>query len=779
MAMADDSGSALAGVRVVEFAPGLSVVGAGMATNFPGALLREYGAEVTRVRTSERFTLDEGIEFERSWDRGKEIVEVADEDAAATVARLSRDADVVIIAGDEARIERRGLGYRELTSTHPRLVYTRVRPSFNASGPMPDVELLVQARTGLLNQVRGNRQGPLFTSLSIGNAGAAFAATLGTLALLYEREATGRGGWAETSLYDGLLAILPMSVGRVERQTPGTASLWNHLGPAIGLSFRCGDGEDLQLWFGAKGAYEAFLDHFGDPPSEAGYRADTESGEIGERSKRWQEKFATRDRAYWLESMAGNAFRVEPVLRPGEVLRDEHVREIGLSVEYDDPERGPITVLGPVGRVDPVADAGGASADGVTGHAPRLLDGIKVLDLSAFLAGPVTPQLLAELGADVVKVEPTTGDVHRPVEAMYAAGNRAKRTVAVNLKSPDAPTVMHRLFEWADVVHHNARVGLPERLGYDEGSVRRVNPRVVYCHASGFGTHGPRALLAANDHLMQALSGVEAAAGGEGQLPTFMPFGSIDVTGGWLAACAVLAGLYARRRTGVPQSASTSLLGAGMTLKTGAFIAGDTVAEGPILDGHQTGYGAAYRIYECGDGAWLALAVPSAAAWEALRAVVGVDDLPASPPPLRTRRGEGVQPAEKLLEDSFATRDAAAWAAELQEAGVPVELVLTEDRATFNARIFDDPVNRQLGRIATFEWGAHGRTDQPSLAVRLGPEPRPVPTAMIATLGEHTDEVLEELGVDADARAGLAASGTVTTGPAADAPAAPVGASTG
>jgi crotonobetainyl-CoA:carnitine CoA-transferase CaiB-like acyl-CoA transferase len=735
------------------------VVGAGLAASLPGALLRDFGADVTRVQPVAGFTLDEGVEWPAAWDRGKHLVELGGETGASKVQELARDADVVFLVGGEESIERQGLGYQDLARSNPRLVFGRIRPSYNASGPMLDLELLVAARSGLLTQVRGHRPGPVFDDLSVASAGAALGVTAGALARLYEREATGTGGWVETSLYDGMLAVLPMIIGRVEHPSPQLVSSWGSLGAAMALSYRCADGQYIQLWFGAKGAYEKFLAHMGDPPSDAGYRADTLSGAIAARSERWAEKFATRDRDHWVGHLAGHDFRCEPVLQPGEELRDPHVRQIGLSLEHHDARRGAITVLGPVGQVTPVPRGGPEAREyGDNSSGSRLLSGVRVLDLSAYLAGPVTPLILAELGADVVKVEPVTGDAHRNVEGMFVAGQRGKRAVALDLKSPGATKVLHRLFEWSDVVHHNARVGLAERLGYDETTVRKTNPNVIYSHASGFGSHGPRARLPANDHLMQALSGVEAAIGGDGQPPTYLGWGAIDVTSGWMAACAVLAGLYARRRTGIPQSVTSTLLGAALTLKSGAFIAGDTIVEGPILDAGQTGYGAAYRLYRAEDGGWLALAVPDEATWARLIDVVGVKGLPAQPPPLRIRRGER-QPAEELLERAFSTRAAGTWVAALQAADVPAELVAEDARGEFIARILDDPVNRQLGRVVSFDWGGRGMLEQPAFPVRLGPAPRPSAPALIPDLGEHTDEVLDALAFGPEERASLSAAG--------------------
>ena len=469
-----------------------------------------------------------------------------------------------------------------------------------------------------------------------------------------------------------------------------------------------------------------------------------------------------------MKELSGRAFRCEPVWEPGEALLDAHVREIGLSADYDAPGRGAITALGPVGRVAAAGTATGTSsgtarADGGQrdpGSSPRLLSGIRVLDLSAYLAGPVTPLILAELGADVVKVEPITGDVHRTMEPMFAAGQRGKRAVALDMKAPDAPRVLERLFRWSDVVHHNSRVGLAERLGYDEAAVRHANPDVVYSFASGFGAQGPRAPLAANDHLMQALSGIEASQGGAGQPPTFLVWGAVDVTSGWMSAASVLAGLYARRRSGAGQSVSTSLLGSALLLESGAFVSGGAVMQGPLLDRDQTGYGAAYRIYQAGDGAWLALAISDATAWERLREVVGLPALAESPPPLRLRSDDR-EPSEVLLEEAFRTRAARAWVAELRSAGVPVELVAEVDRAGFVSGILDDPVNRQLGRVVGYPWGQRGLLEQPAFPLRFGPRPRPSARRAIPDLGEHTREMLLALGFDPDEQAGLVASGTV------------------
>ncbi len=763
-------GAPLAGVRVVEVALGTTVVGAGLATSLPGALLRDLGAEVLRVQSAPRAPLDAGVEWDRAWNHGKEIVALPtgggdDAEAAAGVVRsLAATADAVVLCGPERLIEQVGIGAHHLARHHPELVGARIRPSFWAAGSLPDLDLLVAARAGLTTQIRAHHPGrPAFPTLAVPQAGAALSATVGVLAGLYERAGSGAGRWAETSLYDGLLALLPMILGRVEHPSPTTRLLWQEQGPAEALVYRCADGGYIQLWFGAKGAYEQFLDQFGDRPSEAGYRAELVSGAMVERGRRWAERFATRDRAHWLEQLAGRDFRCEPVLRPGEALLDADVQAAGMAVGV---EGGSMTVAGP-----PVVVKARAAADLPPAGGPRpspgpLLCGVRVLDLSAYLAGPVMPLVLAEMGADVVKVEPVSGDAHRGMEPMFAAGQRGKRAVALDLKAPGAAAVLARLFRASDVVHHNSRVGLAERLGYDEAAVRAANPHAVYSFSSGFGETGRRAPLPTNDQLIQALAGIEQGQGGSGATPTFLVWGAVDVAAGWVSACGVLAALYARRRTGCGQRVASNLLGAGLMLASGAFVSGGRVVAGPELDADQLGYGATYRLYEGGDGRWLALAVPDADCWTRLVSAVssaGEVGLPADPPPLG-RPGGGRQPEELALEAGFRQRPAAVWVSDLRAAGVPCEEVPDADREAFVAGIVDDPVNRQLGRVVTYPWGERGRLDQPVFPPRFGPVPRPGAAGSIPGLGEHTDEVLAEIGFSAEERAGLSASGTVATG---------------
>ena len=480
---------ALTGLRVVTYSPGISLVGAGMAAELPGSFFRDFGAEVVVADANSPSTLDSGVEWDRPWDRGKDTVRVGDDGGPTSLRRMAEEADVLVLAGSEALIEHEGLNYPVLKEANPRLVVVRIRPSRDRNGLIPDVELLVHARTGPLTQFRGHTAGPTFCTLPIAGIGAGLAAAAGALARLYERETTGIGGWVETSLYDGMLAMLGLVIGRVQHPSTSTERLWSAVGSGPTMTYRCGDGKFLQLWFGTPRGYDDFLSCMGDRPSDGGYMHQLQTGRVRTRSQEWEAQFATRDQAWWMERFAGKSFSCEPVLRPGEVLRDPHLRAVGLRVDYDDPVFGSSSAAGPVGEISSIApswastSASGSPADRACGRpaerpgtspAERLslspLSGVRVLDLSAYLAGPVASLVLAELGADVIKVEPVSGDAHRGVEPMFAAGQRGKRALALDLKSPAVEPVLRRLFEWSDVVHHNSQRGVggaaPVRRGH-------------------------------------------------------------------------------------------------------------------------------------------------------------------------------------------------------------------------------------------------------------------------------------------------------------------------
>jgi crotonobetainyl-CoA:carnitine CoA-transferase CaiB-like acyl-CoA transferase len=742
----------LAGLTVVELASGTSDLGLGLAGGVPGMVLAGLGASVVRVTDPSPAPVDAGLPWGRAWHRDKRVVATENSDE---VFALLRDADVALVYGPEARVEGRGLGYRDVRAQNPSVVYARCRPSRTDQGVVEDFGLLVEARAGLCTQLAGHRPGPIFVDTRASGIGTASLLLVSVLGLLWRRARTGTGGWAETSLYDGMLATLGCMIGRSERAAPEIESYWEKGSTFPNFLYRCADGELIQVWFGGKGMYRKLIEVLGDEPSPDGYYSDQMTGKLQERAARWVSFFVTEPRDVWITRLRKAGVACEQVLGPGELLADPHLAETGLAVRRSEGGHRDIVVGSPI-SVTPLVEA--PPTEGQTapsGEAAGLLAGLRVLDFSAFVTGPLAAEVLADLGADVIKVEPPEGEAMRAAAYAVAACQRGKRSLALNIGAPEARTVVEKLLTWADVVVHNFRVGVAERLGIDEETVSRLNPGAVYCHASAFGPAGPRAAFPGNDALMQAATGLERAVGGAGNDPLAATWIPIDIAGGWVAAAGALAGLYARAAGGRGQKVATSLVGAGMLLQSGVFERDGVLVPGPELDARQTGYGPGYRLYEGSDGNWLALVLPDDRSWRALASLAEAGSLPAAYAPLRGGPADvAARQAESVLESVFAAAPAAEWVGRLRGLGLLAGLVEPLDRDGFRRAILDDAVNRELGRVASYQTADWGRFEQIGSLLRCGPgpangpaEPGERPRLMLPRVGEHTTEVLAELGM--------------------------------
>ncbi|MEX5631785.1 CaiB/BaiF CoA-transferase family protein [Parafrankia sp. FMc2] len=751
-----------AGLRVVEVVVGTSELGLDLAGAVPGMIFADLGAEVVRVVGTSPTAIDADVTWGRAWHRDKRTVATDD---AGEVRALLDDADAVLVYGPEELVEQRGLGFHDLSRRNPRLVYARCRPSRTSAGDTADFGLLVEARAGFCSQLAGHRPGPIFVDARASGSGASFLLTTSVLALLRRRATSGTGGWAETSLYDGMLATLGCMIGRSERAAPEIEGYWQSGSTFPNFLYRCADDQLIQVWFGGKGMYAKLIDVLGDEPSTEGYYHDQMTGQLNARALRWRAPFALQPRDMWIQRLRAAGVACEPVLSPGEALSDPHLAETGLALTRTEGGHRDVLLAAPI-AVEPLpAPAGtspsaagvspppdGPAAGGpVAGPSGGLLAGVRVVDFSAFVAGPLAAQVLADLGADVIKVEPPEGEAMRAAAYAVAACQRGKRSIAIDIGAPEARPVVEALLGWADVVVHNFRVGVAERLRIDAATVAHLNPDVVHCHASAFGPTGPRAKQPGNDALMQALTGLERAVGGEGNNPVALTWIPLDMSGGWVAAIGILAGLYARATTGRGQRVDTSLLGAGLLLQSGAFLRDGALVRGPALDGRQTGYGPGYRLYEAADGAWFALVVPDEAGWSRLRALPGAGELPAAYAPLRggaDGRDALARQAEAVLEQAFATAPGAEWVSRLRAAGLLAEPVEPMDRDVFRRRILDDPVNRQLGRVASYQVTNWGHFEQIGPLPRCGPAGAGSgPALMLPGIGEHSVGVLTELGM--------------------------------
>ncbi|HUE59236.1 MAG TPA: CoA transferase, partial [Acidimicrobiales bacterium] len=222
----------------------MSELGLGLAGGVPGMMLADLGASVTRLAGSVTTEIDREIKWGRVWNRDKTVVLTDDADH---IRRLLCEADVALVYGSEDLVEQRGLGWVDIGAANPGLVYARCRPSRTSTGTIADYGLLVEARSGFCSQLAGHRNGPIFVDVQAAGSGAAFVMTASVLALLRRRATGGKGGWAETLLYDGMLATLGCMIGRSERAAPEIERYWEKGSWFPNFMYRCADGALIQV----------------------------------------------------------------------------------------------------------------------------------------------------------------------------------------------------------------------------------------------------------------------------------------------------------------------------------------------------------------------------------------------------------------------------------------------------------------------------------------------------------------------------------------------------
>ena len=372
------------------------------------------------------------------------------------------------------------------------------------------------------------------------------------------------------------------------------------------------------------------------------------------------------------------------------------------------------------------------------------LEKVKVTDFSAYIAGTFCGMLLADMGAEVVKVEPLTGEPFRAMAAGFMGWNRGKRSLAVDLTKDEGKEIVHKLVAASDVVVENFRPGVTERLKIDYSSLSRVKPDIVYVSVLGHGSSGPYQDWPGFDPLLQARSGMMVAQGGLGKPPVFLRVAVNDYAGGCLGAWAAAMGLYVRRKTGKGQHLVTSLTNAAVTMQSGTCLSypGGTYRD---LGGIDTrGPSATWRMYEAKDGRWIMVACANEAQWRALCRVLGMRRLLRDPrfKTLDQRQANDGALLE-VLSEAIKGRPAAEWLGLLDEAGVPCAPQLSVDEALY------DPHFLMNELVTDHDHAEEGRLRQTGVAPKLSETPgkvmRPAPMC-----GQHTEAVLGELGYTRD-----------------------------
>ena len=374
------------------------------------------------------------------------------------------------------------------------------------------------------------------------------------------------------------------------------------------------------------------------------------------------------------------------------------------------------------------------------------LDGIRVVDLTSYIAGSYAAMQLADLGADVVKVESPEGDSFRELPGFFG-WNRGKRSISVDLKTGEGREIVERLATRGDVFMENMRPGVAERLGVGWPRLAALNPRLVYCSVTAFGSTGPGVERPGFDPIFQALGGLMTLQGFAGP-PQYLRTAPTDYYTAALATQAILAALFVRERTGRGQRVETSLLRGVLALQSGVAV--DYPSKPSLIRDNPT-----YRLYQAGDGQWFFLAVGNQSFWVKLTKALGLEHLADDPRfgswLLRLQNNADLLP---ILEARFREKPRAEWLDVLAAHDIPAAPV--QSLLDF----FEDPAARYHDLVHEYDHPEVGRLrlmGQPLVFTETPTrDPGPPPT-----LGQHTDAVLREVGyTDADI-AGLRARGVL------------------
>ncbi|MDP6706434.1 MAG: CoA transferase [Alphaproteobacteria bacterium] len=754
-------------------------LGRGPAAALATMLLGDQGARVVRlVAPSAPGFRDGGFVV---WDRGKECLSFDLEEAAGETASAAKFDDLV--AGADIMVEdfapsselQRLVEPERLARANPGLVHASIT-AYGKRGPLkdePPIEDLVLARMGVLGGMPGFRPAPVHVVHPLPTVGAAVLACLGIAATLLARERTGRGRAIETSLMAGALLYHPKVVGEhldphvFQTHPSGSAPFYS--------VYECADGTWVQLgcvhagFIAAAAELMGIADLIGEPRFAGGTPGAPE--DEAELRAVLARVIAGRPYPEWAEAFEAADVPFAPARWTEDGLTDPQVIHNGMVVTLADPVLGPVEQMGvPIdfsetpGRIQgprmPVMNdislspaAPVASAPSSDAPEPPPLAGIRILEITNLIAGPTGGRLLADLGADVIKLEPLSGDLSRPIGRTYFYSlNFNKRSVSVNTGAQAGKAVVQRIAASADALLANLRPGATARMGIGPA----VNPRLIETHITGYGWTGPYAHRPGIDPLAQALMGLEWAQGGPDNAPVFpAQLAPTDYTTGALAAFGTVLAIFARNRRGIVQRVDSNLLNGAIMLSSAWFARYAGRPERPLADKGQYGLNPFHRLYRLVDG-WIYVAAEDDASRRALCRVAGLDDWELSQAFPDDGRHPNETPLARALAVAFLVRGLEGTRAELSRAGVPSaeaqpgasELFLNDGHALANDMVATGP-HPTAGRLSVaWQYVRCGHTRAPQI--------RPTPL-----LGAQTDEVLLDLGYTEDEVGALHRDGVI------------------
>jgi crotonobetainyl-CoA:carnitine CoA-transferase CaiB-like acyl-CoA transferase len=782
------------GIRVIDLSQG-------MAGSLTTMILADYGAEVIRLEPPGGDAMWEHPAY-LLWQRGKKSAapDWASAEGRAFARRLIEGADIFIETLRPGEAAALGLGYEAVHAANPALIYYSLAP-FGQTGPYRDFRLsdgVVNAKSGRMrDQIGWQKQRPTFRAINDISYHTAMFALQALCAALRVRAGTGRGQKLEGSLLSGASAPnnnwrlfegqeIPADLypGELSKEDVArgilTADRHESDPETANPSQICPQTRDGR-WIMHSHIQQDLFDAWIDTIGFAWIRED-------ERYKRAPaipshadrialnhmifERFREKTAAEWREIYRANPDCAgETMQTTQEALRHEQFRANGHVVAVDDPRVGRMEQVGPFARMSETparpgrpAPAPGEHTAELLAEAPRPapaivsrgtspkrpLEGITVLECAGWLAAPFAGALLADLGATVIKVEPLTGDPYRrmPANENMIRAFQGKKNIGLNLKSEEGLKLFYEMVKRADVVMHNYRPGVPERLKIDYETLKAIRPDLVYVYASAYGTEGPDCLRAAFNPTMGAFSGNSVFQSGEGNRPKGDQ--SPDPIGGSGVATGMMLGLAARILTGKGQYIETSMMNSNVYCNSDDAFDFEGKPPRQVPDQAQLGLEATYRLYETAEG-WVFLDARFDADFAALARALGREDLLAGD----RYAGWSARYASRAAlaaehEPVFRTRTADAWEALLLPRAIGC---VRADKASHVRFLHCDPQAKAMGFMV--------RTQSPEFADKApgGQYWRHAPVVTFSDTpceaalpyegpATHTREVLHQFGYD-------------------------------
>jgi crotonobetainyl-CoA:carnitine CoA-transferase CaiB-like acyl-CoA transferase len=756
---------ALDGIRIVEFASNIGAAYAAM-------LLAEQGADVTRLEPASAFANDvaRGTPHYHVLNRSKRIVtcDFLDTAIRGSMGPLIRAADIAVSGFTPGQAARYSLDYASIAKSNPRLIRVNLSP-FGSAGPyanFPAGEDLISAFSGIPASQWAVSGDPVALTFPAVSYSTGILAATAAAAALYAR-GDGPGQAVEVSMLAGAFSLQTGGIMRHEKMSSiFQAGPSDPLGPVPCYRlFEAADGRYLFIACGNATFFNKFALALDRPDLVGDSRF--EGAPWGIPKENWQllkdilaPIIRSRSRDDWLRILRTADVPCAPVMTRQEFINSPQTRALAMNRSISDPVLGPAVQPGiavdltgtpgeitgpapvPVTKLPTVSSAEWTKPIVSRPSLPRgPLSGVLVLDFCSYIAGSYGPMILAQMGADVIKIESLEGDAFRHFGFGFLGWNAGKRGLALDLTTPDGAAIVRELAGRADIVVENLRPGRMARYGFDYTSLAAINPRLIYMSVTAFGNRGPEYDQPGFDPLLQARSGVMAAQGGHNHHPVYLTCAICDYGAAMLSAMGCVLALQARIQTGRGQLCETSLLQSSIALQAGEFIfyEGRPDMESGIPE--YRGGSALSRAYRCRDGLWLYLALDAPAQWTALIQVAGLNSGPSFAEAIKAP-SEG--PLAERLANYFAMLDRADALTALNVASIPaVPLhrwadLFSETQVIENQLVMDLPHSH---------WGT---VTQTGILTKFSATPSHIDRAA-PLLGEHTDELLSEyLGYSRD-----------------------------